>query len=313
VTEEPLVGTLIDRTYRVREKIADGGMGTVYLAVDEKLERRVALKVIKPELGRSAEFVTRFVREAKALASVSHPSLAIVYSFGEDQGLLYMALELVEGAPLHRIIHEQGMLPQARAVEIAAQVLDGLAVIHERGIIHRDLKPPNVVVATRNARDIAKLIDFGLAKLKSASGLTDPNILLGTPTYMSPEQARGDAIAARADLYALAIVLYEMLCGAPPFEAVKVHALLEMQALLPPPPLSSRRPTVAADLEAVVMKGLAKKPAARFQTASEFAIALRMLALPSDVALRGSHRTHGPEGTPVSGLATPALPFVEPG
>ncbi len=309
-----LVGTVVGGSFRVTGKIAEGGMGTVYRAVDEKLDRPVALKVIKPTLARSPEFAERFAREAKALASVLHPALATIFAFGEDEGLVYMALELVEGEPLHEVIFAAGcVLPVRRAVSIAAQTLDGLAAIHDRGIFHRDLKPPNIMVVTRSGRDHVKLVDFGLVKLQRFEGLTDPNILIGTPTYMSPEQARGDKIDARSDLYAVGIVIYEMLTGVPPFEAPRVHELLEKQARATPQPPSFRRQGIPVELEALVLRALAKDPADRPQSADEFATALRSLSLVEAPAPEAPKRGRtGPSGTPIAGGATtPTVPTFE--
>jgi eukaryotic-like serine/threonine-protein kinase len=312
-----LIGAVLGGAYLVIEKIADGGMGSVYKGIDVKLERPVALKVIRRDLAESPEFAERFAREAKALASVLHPALAIIFSYGDDHGLYFMALELVDGRPLHEVIFDAGcVLPFRRAADIAAQVLDGLAAIHERGIVHRDLKPPNIMIVTRGSRDHVKLVDFGLVKLKSATALTDPDVLIGTPAYMSPEQARGDVIDSRADLYALSIVLYEMLVGAPPFEGVRVHELLERQARAVPVAPGRRRRGMPPELEAVVLKGLAKSPAERFQTAEEYATVLRDLELPVDPPVRveaapppEGEAARGPERTPVAGAG--GVDFVD--
>lgn len=286
-------------------------MGSVFRALDEKLDREVALKVILPELSQSAEFAERFALEAKALASVLHPSLAVVYAFGDHDGQYFMAQELVEGKPLHELIHATGVLTCARAAEIAAQICDGLGAIHERGIIHRDLKPPNVLVMERNGRDLVKVVDFGLAKLRHSTGLTDPNILLGTPSYMSPEQAKGDPIDARSDIYSIGVVLYEMLTGTPPFEGRRVFDLIEKHVHQLPPPPSERRAGLPAALEALVLRTLAKSPDDRFQTATELALALRTLDLPAEGAPPGVVPRHGPEGTPVIGTGTEAIFVVD--
>jgi serine/threonine-protein kinase len=300
-----LEGRLVAGTFRVISRLAAGGMGTIYRALDVRLDRPVALKVIRPELVASVESAERFELEARVMASVQHPNLAVVYAYGCDQGLHYMALELVEGRALHEVIEARGHVGSARAAEIAAQVLDGLSAIHERGIVHRDVKPPNVMVATQAGRDRVKLVDFGLAKLRGVAGPTEPNVLLGTPTYMSPEQARGEAVDARSDLYAVATVLYEMLVGAPPFESEKIHEVLEGHARRAPPPPGARRPGIPPALEAIVLRGLAKDPARRFPNAAAFAAALRALALPDE-----------PEGAlllpggvaPTAALSTRVLP-----
>ncbi|HZU96254.1 MAG TPA: serine/threonine-protein kinase [Planctomycetota bacterium] len=275
---QALVGTLVGGTFRIKAVIATGGMGTIYRATDEKLDRPVALKVMRPDLTHDPEFVERFEREAKAMASVLHPGLPIVFAYGEDQALAYMALELVDGKTLHELI-QGGILSERRACGIAVQILDALAAAHERGIIHRDVKPSNVLVARRGGSDRVKLLDFGLAKLRwrssgNAGSLTDPSILLGTPAYMAPEIITGSEWNHRVDLYSVGVVLHEMLIGKPPFAAPKIHELLRMQVQDQPLPLRMSRDDVSPELEAIVARALAKSPEDRFQTARDMAEAL---------------------------------------
>lgn len=283
---EDLTGALVGGTFRVHGKLAEGGMGTVYRAIDEKLDRPVALKVMKPDMVADAEFLERFSREAKALASLQHPALAIVYAFGEEQGLVFMALELVEGKTLHVLVHEEAQrLSPRRACGVAIQVLDGLSAAHDKGIIHRDVKPGNIMISRRGGSDRVKLLDFGLVKLRGrrAGTLTDPSVLLGTPSYMAPELIKGDAFDHRIDLYALGTVLYEMLAGRPPFEHPKIHEILRMHVKDEPERVSATRPDVPPELEAIVARALAKSPDERFATARELADALEALldVLPS--------------------------------
>jgi serine/threonine-protein kinase len=284
---EDLTGELIGGAYRVQGLLAEGGMGTIYRALDEKLDRPVALKVMRADLEHDPEFSERFVREAKALASVLHPGLAVVFSFGEDRGLAYLALELVEGKTLYSIIEQNHRLPPRRACGIAVQILDALQAAHEKGIIHRDVKPGNIMVARRGGSDRVKLLDFGLVKMqkgKHASALTDPSVILGTPAYMAPEFIKGDPFDQRADLYSVGIVLFEMLVGAPPFHHPKLHEILRMQVREEPPPLRILRPDAPDILEAIILRTLEKDPAHRYKTAREMAEHLEAAAdsLPED-------------------------------
>jgi eukaryotic-like serine/threonine-protein kinase len=284
---EDLVGALVGGVYRIQARLAEGGMGTVYRAMDEKLERPVALKVMKADVSADPEFSERFVREAKAMAKLLSPSLPVVYAFGEDLGLAYIALELVEGTTLHSLIEQRGVLSFRRACGIAIQVLDGLHAAHEKGIIHRDVKPGNIMVARRGGSDRVKLLDFGLAKMllsRNAAALTDPSILLGTPSYMAPEFIKGDPFDHRADLYSVGIVFYEMLAGHAPFVHSKIHEILRMQVREEPPPLRAIRLDTPHIISAIVGRALAKRPEDRFDTAREFADALEIavVTLPPD-------------------------------
>lgn len=292
---DDLTGSLVGGVFRVQARLAEGGMGTVYRALDEKLDRPVALKVMKPDLSVDPEFTERFSREAKAMASLMSPSLPVVYAFGEDLGLAFMALELVEGKTLYSLIEQRTLIPFRRACGIAVQILDGLQAAHEKGIIHRDVKPGNIMIARRGGSDRVKLLDFGLAKMqrgKNASALTDPSVILGTPAYMAPEFITGDPFDHRADLYSVGIVLFEMLAGQPPFSHPKLHEVLRMQARDLPAPLRSVRLDAPEVLEAIVGRALAKAPGDRFASAKEFAETLELAAdtLPDDETLHSQKR-----------------------
>jgi serine/threonine-protein kinase len=285
---EDLVGSLVGGTFRIQGPLAEGGMGVVYRALDEKLERPVALKVMKPDISQDPEFSERFTREAKSMAKVLHPALPVVFAFGEENGVAYMAIELVEGKTLHALIEQSGVLGFRRACGIAIHVLDGLAAVHEKGIIHRDVKPANVMVHRRAGSDRVKLLDFGLAKFfrgKHTGSLTDPSILLGTPSYMAPEFIKGDPFDHRADLYATGILLYEMLAGRPPFQHPKIHEVLRMQVRDEPDNLRTHRLDAPVALDGILGRALAKSPAERFQSAREFADALEAIVelLPADI------------------------------
>ncbi|MFL6230002.1 MAG: protein kinase domain-containing protein [Pyrinomonadaceae bacterium] len=271
--------------YRVLGRLGEGGMGVVYLAEDMRLARRVAIKfavVTEDEL----RFRARFLREARALSALNHPHIATVHDYGETaDGEPFIVMELIEGRDLHELI-EAGEMNVARAVGIAIDVAGALAEAHRAGIVHRDIKPSNVML---NARGEVKVLDFGLAKqLPTADGgASDPEaptlphtrtrsgVIIGTPLYLSPEQAAGGIVDGRSDLYALASVLYECLTGRPAFPGATVIEICAAVMHVEPPPPSRVNAAVPPELDAVVLKALAKRPEARYQSADEFAAALR--------------------------------------
>ncbi|HSB61641.1 MAG TPA: serine/threonine-protein kinase [Vicinamibacteria bacterium] len=285
---EPLIGAVFSH-YRVLEKVGVGGMGEVYLAEDSRLNRKVALKVLPAALTRDADRVARFVREARAAAGVEHPHIASVYDIGEAEGRTFIAMEYVRGQSLRDAIHLRSLtLPQA--LELAVQVSDALALVHERGVVHRDLKPENILVAEGG---YAKIIDFGLAKLldgplqatvaDSQEAKTENRMLtaqghiLGTVAYMSPEQARGQDVDARSDIFSFGVVLYEMLSGQDPFK--KPSAIETLSAILTenPPPLKLATASTPPELQRILRRSLAKAPAERYQTMRELSAQLREL------------------------------------
>jgi serine/threonine-protein kinase len=320
-----LVGRTIAGTYRIERKLGEGGMGAVFKALDVNLERPVALKVIRPDLGSSKDFVQRFKREGRAAAKFKHPNSVEVYALGEEQGLLWMALEFVNGRELREVIRENGSVPADRTVAIAQQILSALHKAHEQGIIHRDLKPQNIMVSLEagpggaggtefphSAVETVKILDFGIAKMKEGDqgGVkTEAGTIMGTVAYMSPEQAKGEPVDGRSDLYAVGIILYQMLTGEVPFQSKSQMDLLNKQINQPAPPLRTKRPDVPEALERVILKALEKAPANRFPDARAFARALDESrgAFEATVVSRGetgkldsSHesRTHAPTSTP---------------
>jgi serine/threonine-protein kinase len=275
-----LGGQTFGGVFQILELLGEGGMGSVYRAIDVKLDRQVALKVLSQDATGNDEFKERFIREGKLLASLQHRCLSTVFAFGEHEGFLFMALELVEGQSLHQLIRERIMLSPRRSAGIAVQVLDALEAVHSRGILHRDVKPANIMVTRRGGSDLVKVLDFGMAKLtsgaKSWKDITDPKTIVGTPQYVSPEQVRGLKVDHRCDLYSVGIVLYEMLLGHPPFHG-SVYEILRHHMNTEPVRPRQLRPDVPESLERVILEALAKDPAKRFENARTFADALERL------------------------------------
>jgi serine/threonine protein kinase len=268
-TAAMLAGRTIGR-YQVLEPVGDGGMGVVYKALDTRLGRTVALKFLKPRLDADHSATERFRLEARAVAALEHPNICTIHDIGKtDDGRLYLAMPLYDGETLQQRI-ARGPLAVEDATGFAVQILRGLAKAHARGIIHRDIKPANVLVT---ADGVVKLLDFGIAKLADVS-LTGPNASpLGTVAYMSPEQAQGELVDHRTDLWSLGAVLYEMLCGRRAYERGVPTAPAGGRPALPPS-LMAQRPDVAPALEQVIMKALERSPADRFASARAFAQAL---------------------------------------
>jgi hypothetical protein len=251
--------------YRIDEVIARGGMGVVYRATQLSLGRTVALKVLAQHLSADPEFRERFRREAALHARLEHPNIVTVYEAGESEDGLFLALRLVEGTDLRRLIESRELSPQ-RALRILEQVAAALDAAHDHGLVHRDVKPQNVLV---DGRDHAFLADFGLTKSDEAGGLTRTGTYLGSLDYVSPEQVRGEPVTGASDRYALAAVLYECLVGEVPFPRDTEAAVLYAHVSEPPPHLSERRSDLPPELDAVIARGLAKEPLERFQTAAE--------------------------------------------
>jgi serine/threonine-protein kinase len=273
-------GALFHGRYEILEPLGRGGMGMVYKARDRTLDETVAIKVLRPEFAQDPTMAERFKSEIKLARKVRHKNVCAIHDFDEDRGLLYISMEFVEGMDLKRVLKEKGALPTAEAYEVAIQVADGLQAVHESGIIHRDLKTPNIIV---DARGVARLMDFGIAKRHGAEGgtLTATGQVVGTPEYMSPEQAQGHKLDPRSDLYALGIVIYEVFTGAVPFRGETPISTILKHINDPPPldgPPASRLP---ADLKPVLRKALAKEPEGRFASARDFAEALRHARSPS--------------------------------
>jgi serine/threonine-protein kinase len=255
--------------YKILGEIGRGAMGVVYKADDPNLDRSVALKTImldKDADGR-AEYQKRFMVEAKAAGKLTHPNIVTVYDFGETDGIAYMAMELVEGTDLRKRV-QQGALPAVEAVEIGCQVAEGLAFAHGRGIVHRDIKPANIMLPDRGA---AKIMDFGLARMRVADHKTSTGIVLGTPRYMSPEQITGQPVDQRSDIFSLGIVLWEMLTGKRLFSGTEMHQVSHSITHDEHEPPTRVNPDLPAMLDFVVARALKKDPTVRYQDADEMA------------------------------------------
>jgi serine/threonine-protein kinase len=276
--------------YRVLERLGAGGMGEVWLAEHTKLGRRAAIKVLHRGMSSQPEIVSRFFNEARAATAIADPGIVQVFDFGEHGGNSYIVMELLDGEALDKRLQRVGALQVADALRITRQVASSLDAAHARGIVHRDLKPENVFLV-RDAEVIggerAKILDFGIAKLGAAEGglKTQTSALMGTPTYMSPEQCRGAGLVdRRSDIYSLGCVLYHLIVGKPPFESEGVGELIAMHLREPPPRASSRATGVPPDVDALIARCLEKDPANRFQTARELAQAIGTAQLQAPAA-----------------------------
>jgi serine/threonine-protein kinase len=274
--------------YRIAGELGRGAMGVVYRAVDPLLERAVAIKTVNlAEAGDdAAEFDARFQQEAKAAGRLAHPNVITVYDAGRSGNVAFMAMELLEGRDLRAMMAGRPRLPVVEAIGITTQVADGLAYAHERGVVHRDIKPGNIMIL---GSGLAKIMDFGIARLRASDVRTKTGVLLGSPKYMSPEQVLGEGADGRSDVFSLGVVLYEMLVGATPFSGDTVSNLMYQIATATPHPPSRINAEVPPMLDLVVAKALAKKPEERYQSAAELAADLRECA-----AGLGSQARHEP-------------------
>jgi serine/threonine-protein kinase len=270
-----LSGTILDKRYQIVERISEGAMGVVYRGLRTKLNRSVAIKVMHASLPGAMAARERFEREAKLMALLEHPHCVSVIDYGLHDNKPYVVMELVRGRSLHDLIVEQGRFDVPRATDILRQVLSGLAHAHEQGIIHRDIKPANIMITPKAPLGVhARILDFGLARLHESSGSLSHGVVVGTPSYMAPEQCRGDKIDVRVDLYACGIVLFEMLTGKKPFVASDPIGIVKKQVEDPPPRLVDIMPGSYGELEGVVARALAKSPDERFPSAVAMSEAL---------------------------------------
>jgi TolB-like protein/Tfp pilus assembly protein PilF len=302
-----MIGTTVSH-YRILEHLGGGGMGVVYKAEDLKLERTVALKFLPPEWSRDPDARERFMREAKAASALDHPNICNIHEIDEtDEGQLFIAMAFYEGDTLKKRI-EQGPLPVNEAIGVAIQVAEGVQRAHEAGIVHRDIKPANVIITERGE---AKIVDFGLAKLAGEFGLTRTGSTVGTPHYMSPEQARGDEVGPATDIWSLGVVLYEMVSGVRPFRGESgdavVHSILHEQ----PPRLRDLRSDAPAMLERIITRTVEKDSAKRYATADDLLTDLRALgAAESETSLKTTTMGAAPRRRPWLTVALPGAAIL---
>jgi tRNA A-37 threonylcarbamoyl transferase component Bud32 len=282
IPDDPLIGQMLDK-YKVIRQIGEGGMGVVYSAMDTRLEKQVAIKVLKEDFAHRTDVVARFTQEAKSAARIKHENVLDVTDYGgTEDGSFYIAMELLVGTDLADVLAKEGAVELHRALNVAIQVTRALGAAHGKGIVHRDLKPENVfLVRADDGREVVKIVDFGIAQMKDMTGqggkkLTQTGMIFGTPEYMSPEQAKGASIDHRVDIYAVGVILYEMAAGRTPFVGDSFMGILTQHLYEDPPPLAEVNPHVecSAELEMVIYKALAKAPEDRYQDMPELLEAL---------------------------------------
>jgi len=271
---DALINTLFDGRYRILRKLGSGGMAAVYLAEDEDLGRRVAIKILDSRYADDDLFLERFRREAKSAAGLSHPNIVSIYDRGESDGHAYIAMEVIEGRSLKELIKTRGPLPVAKAIEYTQQILAALRFAHRNGIVHRDIKPHNILVGPEER---LKVTDFGIARADDG-GMTETGSIIGTAHYLSPEQARRSSVTAQSDLYSVGVVLYEMLTGRVPFSGDSLPEIVMKHVADAPRPPSAVVPGIPPELDQIVLRALAKTARERYASAEEFSNDLGRLA-----------------------------------
>lgn len=272
---EPLVGALLDGRYRVEATIATGGMSTVYRGLDIRLDRPVALKVMDARYAGDREFLTRFHREARAIAKLKHPGLVAIYDQGNDPAHPFLVMELIEGGTLRELLRERGPMPPHAVVAVLRPVLGGLAAAHSAGLVHRDIKPENVLIADDGE---VKLVDFGLVRAIAEAGITSTSVILGTAAYLSPEQVLGHETGPRSDVYSVGIMAFELLTGTAPFagDSALVVANQRLDRNVPPP--SSMIDGIPGQFDAFIARATARNVDDRFGDASAMGAELDAIA-----------------------------------
>lgn len=280
-TDDPLLGQTLAEKYLIEELIKRGGMGSVYRGKHILMDKTVAIKVLRPSLAVDDAVVARFSREAKAASRISHPHAVNVTDFGEaENGVVFLVMEYLDGRTLKEIIRSEGPMALPRVVEIVRQVAGALDAAHSQGVVHRDLKSDNIMLSQTAGADWAKVLDFGIAKIQQPESfadadLTAPNLVVGTPQYMSPEQcSQAGTIDARSDIYSLGVIVFEMLAGHVPFTGESPTVIMMKQVQDRAPSIMADRPELPPAIDQILTKVLAKQPADRFQSAGELSEAL---------------------------------------
>lgn len=283
--DDSLIGKTLTGKYRIDERLSEGGMGAVYRGTHVLMDKTVAVKVLRPALAADEKIVARFSREARAASRISHPHALSVTDFGEaEDGVVFLVMEYLSGKTLKQIIRDEGPLSLARTVEIMRQIGGALDAAHEQGVVHRDLKSDNIMLVSTNSGDYAKVLDFGIAKIKEPQGeydpgLTAPDLVIGTPQYMSPEQcSQAPDIDTRSDIYSLGVILFEMLVGHVPFTGPSPTTIMLKQLQEQPPSVLDERTDLPPSVGTIVSRALAKLPENRYQTAGALVEDLIMAA-----------------------------------
>jgi serine/threonine-protein kinase len=320
--KDPYIGRdILNGQFKILKKIGTGGMGAVYKALQPDMNRMVAVKILHAKLKNRKDLVSRFRREARAMSHLTHPNTVKVMMYGElEDGELYIVMEYLEGKNLNQIVRREGPLETQRAIPILLQVCGALEEAHQLGIVHRDLKPENIFLTNSGGlTDFAKVLDFGLAKVTERElrpgsiMLTQEGMVFGTPEFMSPEQAQGNQLDRRSDIYSLAVILYEALTGKLPFEARSSMEYIQLHVTRPPIPLDERVPgkTFAPGLGDVIAKALAKTPDNRHTSAAAFAEALRPFG-PRDFVVEIPAPKSDPIPVPPASAGPDSAPGVQP-
>lgn len=276
-----LVGRVVEGKYRIDALLGSGGMGAVFSAENLRIGKSVAIKILLRAYAKDSESERRFYREARMAGSLGHPNIVEVFDMGAlENGQPFQVMELLRGETLASRLKTEGALAFDEALHVAEQVLSALSAAHQKGVVHRDLKPENIFLSARAEERVAKLLDFGISKNLSRGedetlSLTRPGAVVGTPYYLSPEQARGDSVDHRADLWAMGVVLYEMLTGQLPYKAENYNRLIVKILTTRPEPLRELRPAIDTALEDIVLRALSHEPKDRFQSAAEMRAAIR--------------------------------------